>query len=566
MPPASLSSLVRCLARGMDVEMLARESDAQLVMRALSDRDVAAIQVIVQRHGAMVYRVCWRVLQHTQDVEDAFQATFLVLAQKLRSLRKHASLASWLHGVARRISVKARDQAAARRRREARASSESPIADDIAVGERLAVLDVELGRLPDKLRLPLVLCYLEGQTQEEAAKRLGWSKSTLRTRLDEARGALARRLSERGFSLSVALSSVLLSDCAASAAPVPNLLVRAAEAAAGVAGGKPLASVAPPAVAALTEGVLKTMLMTKLMCAAAVLIACVGGARAVLSADDPPATVAPPPIVVAQPGPLVGDPPAKNVGNVPNSTARETAAARLKGMWGTVTGEVDGGALSPLEKKTKWVIEDEGITWEAPGAAPVVHKFEVNGDKTPKEIDLQVGGQALKGIYDLDGNTLVVCWGSVRPSQFASDKDSKTALMVLRREKGGPINSPQEDPSLVAKVLGAMEGFRKTIPPDRRGPLAGTGESVKELGPYTFPHLAQVAEGLGVTTKQECLALFAHLKDPDLKLRFIAAHAIDKATRAYPAGLSAEAFLDTGSEAHRRMLLRFLEVIGALPN
>jgi RNA polymerase sigma factor (sigma-70 family) len=149
----------------MDAEMVGRESDRQLVERALGRRDGAGLQAIVHRHGAMVYRVCWRVLRHTQDAEDAFQATFLVLAQRLRTVRKHASLANWLHGVARRVSVKARDQAAARRRRESRAAvSETVPPDDAACQEMLSVLDAELSQLPDRWRLPLVLCYLEGRT------------------------------------------------------------------------------------------------------------------------------------------------------------------------------------------------------------------------------------------------------------------------------------------------------------------------------------------------------------------------------------------------------------------
>src|SRR5438552_16446960 len=114
MTAANIDGEHRRLARGMDAEMLGPESDRQLVERALA-RDAAALQAIVHRHGAMVYRACWRVLQHTQDTEDAFQATFLVLAQKLRSVRKHESLASWLHGVAYRVSIKARLQAKARR-------------------------------------------------------------------------------------------------------------------------------------------------------------------------------------------------------------------------------------------------------------------------------------------------------------------------------------------------------------------------------------------------------------------------------------------------------------------
>src|SRR6266853_4306695 len=122
MPTANLNDVLRRLARGMDAELLGQESDRQLVERALAQRDAAALQAIVHRHGAMVYRVCWRVLQHTQDAEDAFQATFLVLAQRLRAVRKHASLASWLHGVARRVALKAQVQSAGRRRHEHEAS------------------------------------------------------------------------------------------------------------------------------------------------------------------------------------------------------------------------------------------------------------------------------------------------------------------------------------------------------------------------------------------------------------------------------------------------------------
>ena len=116
-----------------------------------------------------------------------------------------------------------------------------------------------------------------------------------------------------------------------------------------------------------------------------------------------------------------------------------------------------------------------------------------------------------------------------------------------------------------SKVLDAMEGFRKKIPDDTRGLFTRTEMAYKGLEPYTMPHLRQVAEGLGVGTQKECLMLLTYLKDADLKLRFIAQHAIDKATNAYPGGMSIECCTDTGSEAHRKMLFRFLEVIDKLP-
>src|SRR6516225_122312 len=186
MATANVSDFLRRLTRGMVAETLADQSDRQLVEQFLAGRGEAVFEAILRRHGAMVYRVCWRVLQHHQDAEDAFQATFLVLAQRLRTVRKHASLVSW---------------------REVR-----------------AVLDAELAALPEKWRLPLVLCYLEGRTQDEAAAQIGWSPRTLRRRLEEARTGLGRRLSRRGVAWSAALSAVLLSDAVASAALAPGLL------------------------------------------------------------------------------------------------------------------------------------------------------------------------------------------------------------------------------------------------------------------------------------------------------------------------------------------------------
>jgi RNA polymerase sigma factor (sigma-70 family) len=271
MATTNSSDFLRCLTRGMAVETLSDHSDRQLVERALAGRDEAAFQAIVQRHGPMVYRVCWRVLLHPQDAEDAFQATFLVLAQKLRAVRKRPSLASWLHGVARRVALKAKAQAAGRRRHEhdvSRPATAPP--DDVTWKELRSALDAELGTLPEKWRLPLILCYLEGRTQDEAASQLAWSKSTLRRRLEEARDALGRRLNGRGVVWPAALSAVLLSECIASAAP--GLVASTVEAAARVAAGKTVATAASVKVAALTEGVLKAMLITKVKAGALVLL------------------------------------------------------------------------------------------------------------------------------------------------------------------------------------------------------------------------------------------------------------------------------------------------------
>jgi RNA polymerase sigma factor (sigma-70 family) len=259
----------------MVAEALGEQSDRQLVEQFIARHDEAVFEVLVRRHGPMVYRVCWRVLQHSQDVEDAFQATFLLLARKLPTVRNRDSLASWLHGVAHRVALKARAQAARRRRHEQEAPvSRSSLPDDVTWGELRTVLDAELAQLPEKWRLPLVLCYLEGRTQEEASRQLGWSKSTLLRRLDEAREALGRRLRRHGIVASAALAAVLLSDCVAPAALSPGLVGSTVDNSAPVAAGQVAQVAVSPRIVALTEGVLKTMSLSKLTLTAAVVVAC----------------------------------------------------------------------------------------------------------------------------------------------------------------------------------------------------------------------------------------------------------------------------------------------------
>ena len=213
-----LSDFLRRLVCQMGAECLSDQSDGQLVERALAGQDGTAFEAIVRRHGAMVYRVCWRVLQHPQDAEDAFQAVFLVLAQKLRSFRKDGSLASWLHGVAHRVALKAKTRSALRRRHESLAPLKDSVQpEDLTWKDLQAVLDAQLGRLRETWRLPLILCYLEGRTQDEAAAQLGWSKSKLRRHLEKGRNALGRRLTRCGVTMPAALSAILLSDCLARA-------------------------------------------------------------------------------------------------------------------------------------------------------------------------------------------------------------------------------------------------------------------------------------------------------------------------------------------------------------
>jgi RNA polymerase sigma factor (sigma-70 family) len=145
MATANLSTFLRRLTRGMAAETFGDLSDRRLVEQLLAGREEAAFEAVVRRHGPMVYRVCWRVLQHFQDTEDAFQATFLLLARKLASVRKRDSLASWLRGVAHRVALKAKAQAGTRRRHERLVCMSHAVPpDDITWRELRTALDAEL--------------------------------------------------------------------------------------------------------------------------------------------------------------------------------------------------------------------------------------------------------------------------------------------------------------------------------------------------------------------------------------------------------------------------------------
>src|SRR5215472_6015997 len=187
-------------------------SDRELLDCFVQRRDDAAFAALVRRHGPMVLSVCRRVLRHAQDTEDAFQATFLVLARKAARLRRPELLANWLYGVAYRTAQHARERSARRHQREREAASmPAPTTDPESPQLELRrVLDEELHRLPEKYRLPLVLCYLEGKTNKEAACLLGWPSGSMAHRLERGRDLLRERLGARLAATPLSLSPLML--------------------------------------------------------------------------------------------------------------------------------------------------------------------------------------------------------------------------------------------------------------------------------------------------------------------------------------------------------------------
>ena len=260
---ASLEPIERLFRTGTAAGL----SDAQLLERFATRHDEAAeaaFAALVDRHGPMVLGVCRRVLNDPNDAHDAFQATFLVLVRKAGAVRRSDSLASWLYGVARRVSAHSRASAMRRRVVEQAAASARPVAWEPGQSAR-EVWD-EVDRLPASLRAAVVLCYLEGLTHEQASARLGWPVGTVRSRLARARDALRSRLTRRGLAPGSALVAVLTPPASA----LPSLLVEpTVKAAMLVAASDAVeAGLVSVSAASLTQGVLRAMLVTKLKASA----------------------------------------------------------------------------------------------------------------------------------------------------------------------------------------------------------------------------------------------------------------------------------------------------------
>ena len=282
----------RVLARMDDLQA---RPDADLLRLFARDRDEAAFELLVRRHGRAVMGVCGRLLSDRVDAEDAYQATFLVLARRARALRDPAAVGCWLHGVARRVALEARALAARRRAREASWPTDAPPepaappARSPESNELAAVLDAEVAALPERYRAAIVLCDLGGKTRAEAATALGVPEGTVASRQARGRALLVARLRRRG----VTLAALALLP----ATVPPALAASTARIAALVAAGR--LRHLPPALTLLTHGARPAMTTTLLK---PVVVAVAGAALAVCGlalagrpagvGEDPPA---PPP-------------------------------------------------------------------------------------------------------------------------------------------------------------------------------------------------------------------------------------------------------------------------------
>jgi RNA polymerase sigma factor (sigma-70 family) len=268
-----------------DAELIARFNDREA---ATSEHSFAAL---VERHAPMVYRVCRSTLRDPNDADDAFQATFLVLARKASTLGTHETIGPWLHLVARRASSTLRSEAARRRAREEAASALSRPEPSQSDGLEVAqAVHEEIDRLPGTYRSAVVLCLLEGLTQEQAAQRLGWAAGTVRSRLARGRERLRWRLTRRGLGPASAMLGASIPP-----APPDSSLIVATTRLSGISRyGGPISGTLPESVVLTVSHVLRSFVMTRAKFIAAIVLASFVGVAGVrtFAFQDPPAPIA----------------------------------------------------------------------------------------------------------------------------------------------------------------------------------------------------------------------------------------------------------------------------------
>jgi RNA polymerase sigma factor (sigma-70 family) len=380
--------------------------DAVLLARFIERREEEAFAELVRRHGPVVRAACRRALGNSADADDAFQAVFLILARKAATLRNSAVLGPWLHTIAVRAANRARQVARRRQGRERQvAAMPEPALVPPEPSDWLPLLDAEIQRLPERLRVPLVLCELEGKSRAEAARLLGLNEGTLSSRLARSRELLRKRLQRAGTVVAGAGMTAAFAYCH-EAVPA-QLLTTTTQAA--------LSGATSASVAALTQGVLKAMLFAKLKTALMVVLTLV--------------------VFSGVLGFALG---------VVGALAQDAKAdkEKLQGTWEFVSGQFGGkeaqGAEAEEMKKQKFVFKGDKVT------SKVESEYTVDPTKKPKEIDVKIDEGppqergTWKGIYELRGDELTLCMALPnmdRPSEFVSKEGDLTLLVKLKRAK-----------------------------------------------------------------------------------------------------------------------------------
>jgi RNA polymerase sigma factor (sigma-70 family) len=415
--------------------------DGDLLKRFIQHHDEAAFEALVRKHGPMVMGVCLRILHNPHDAEDAFQATFLVLVCKAAGLRSPDSVGHWLYGVAYRTALAARKAAAKRCAKEAKVTiAEAETPKDTWYDLRL-VLDQELDRLPQKYRAVIVHCDLEGKSHREVAEQFGWPEGTVASRLATARVKLAKRLSRHGLGVSSAVLATMLAENASAWVP-PSMTASTVKAACLFAANRVLASgLTSPLVAALTKGMLKSMLLTRLKTGTLVLLAVgVIGFSGTLPIYR---------LLASEQSPDKKDSPQKPAAQ--EAPMPKTDKEKLQGTWVIVNEEFEGKPVAKEEIRPQWWnFDDDKLTvfgidlrFSKPERSQFTYALDLG--KNPKTIDC-TGGRRLEGprtkppddmkaIYKIDGDTLTVAIGKKElPTKFTTKAGDGVFVAVFKRE------------------------------------------------------------------------------------------------------------------------------------
>ncbi len=480
MATAQMDSVIRHLHRVVLHQDGAGRTDGQLLASFIDQKDEAAFEALVRRHGPMVFGVCRRVVGNHHDAEDAFQATFLVLARKAASVRPRERVANWLHGVALRTAMKARTMTAKRRGREKQVTDlpEPEAAQPDQWRDVLPLLDQELNGLPENYRLPILLCDLESKTIKDAAQQLGWPQGTVAGRLVRGRKLLAKRLASRGVVQSAGSLAVIVSQNSVSAGVPISLVSSTIKAAAMIAEGQvAVAGVLPAKVAILTEGMLKTMLLNKLKTATALLLlfAALGGGAGLLyrtpAAEQPKAQV-------ESEKADKGKQPA-NKGRLEND---QTPRKNLEGVWAVVSVEDNdknkldfdpifshvAGTQAPVRnarlafRDTKFVLKTGLVSLEG--------SYFVDSSVTPKVIILSITTESgellsISGVYSLDRDNLSITFGGLPASQVAGLAGKEPGVCYMLRRESLP-NERDRQSADQATGLSPITPAYVVAPPD----------------------------------------------------------------------------------------------------
>lgn len=481
------------LSRWLD-ETRTSQDDCRLLERFVAQRDEDAFAELMARHGPLVFGLCRRMLGNVQDAEDVFQATFLVLARKAATIRKPESLSCWLHGVAYRLALKTKNEANRRRLHEQQAVPlPNSVESDLSWGEIRGAIDEELQRLPEKQRLPLVLCYLEGLTQDEAARRLDWPRGTLKRRLETGRERLRVRLTQRGITLGTGLFAVALTESASRGAISLTLRLATVKAAVSFISGD-AGTMAATHAALLAQGALQTMLTTKLKIASVVmlLLVCAGFGASQLS----------------RPLSTRHTDSADKEADRPKESADKAKVvdevqADLRAMRGTWTSEdietkfINGEPQAPRRRKITFVVSDgKLIQLGEDGFIDEEWTLRLDPTRKPKAIDLishRYG--TLLGIYQMEGDCLKIRYlaeEGKRPMGFSTQLEPEWALWNLKRTSRSLAKTVARFPN----APGCFWMIEPTTPPSSMATLGIVFIYERERDGAAFITLAAALRGL----------------------------------------------------------------------